>query len=47
METPSKVNLQILKEFNAAGLNFAFPTQTLYIDQQHNLDSKESLLANP
>ena len=36
METPSKVNLEILKDFNAAGLNFAFPTQTLYIDQSLN-----------
>ena len=27
--TPSEVNLEILKRFNAAGLDFAFPTQTL------------------
>lgn len=33
METPSKVNLEILEAFNSAGLSFAFPTQTVYIDQ--------------
>ena len=27
--TPSEVNLEILKRFNAAKLDFAFPTQTL------------------
>jgi len=27
--SPSEVNLEILKRFNAAGLEFAFPTQTL------------------
>ena len=27
--SPSEVNLEILKRFNAAGLDFAFPTQTL------------------
>ena len=26
---PSAVNLEALKRFNAAGLDFAFPTQTL------------------
>ncbi len=27
--SPSEVNLEVLKRFNAAGLDFAFPTQTL------------------
>ncbi|MBK12437.1 MAG: mechanosensitive ion channel protein MscL, partial [Crocinitomicaceae bacterium] len=27
--SPNEVNLEILKRFNAAGLDFAFPTQTL------------------
>jgi len=27
--SPGEVNLEILKRFNAAGLDFAFPTQTL------------------
>jgi MscS family membrane protein len=31
-ESMSKVNFEILKEFNDAGLNFAFPTQTVYAD---------------
>jgi len=29
-ETQSKINLQILKQFNENGLEFAFPTQTIY-----------------
>jgi len=33
--TQTRINLAILREFGAAGLEFAFPTQTLYtIDQQ-------------
>ncbi len=31
--TISNVNMEILKRFNAAGLEFAFPSQTLYIDK--------------
>lgn len=30
-ETISSVNLEILSDFNAAGLNFAFPTQTIHM----------------
>lgn len=30
LETQTKMNLSIYKEFNAAGLDFAYPTQTLY-----------------
>lgn len=30
--TPSEVNMKILTRFNEAGLNFAFPTQTIYIE---------------
>ncbi|HJV78387.1 MAG TPA: mechanosensitive ion channel family protein [Paludibacter sp.] len=33
METPSKVNTEILRAFNAAGLQFAYPTQTVYIEK--------------
>ncbi len=32
--TPGAVNLEILTRFNAAGLNFAFPTQTLLLHPQ-------------
>jgi MscS family membrane protein len=32
-EVRSKVNFEILKSFGQAGLNFAFPTQTLYIEK--------------
>ncbi|MDR2383252.1 MAG: mechanosensitive ion channel family protein [Prevotellaceae bacterium] len=32
-ESMSKVNFVILNEFNNAGLNFAFPTQTIYAHQ--------------
>ncbi|MDR0845574.1 MAG: mechanosensitive ion channel family protein [Tannerella sp.] len=31
-ETTSKVNFEILRTFNAAGLNFAFPSQTVYLE---------------
>lgn len=31
MNTPSQVNFEILRQFNAAGLSFAFPTQTIHI----------------
>lgn len=33
-KTQSDVNLEILEKFNAAGLNFAFPTQTVDIPSQ-------------
>lgn len=31
--TNSKVNFEILDSYNKAGLNFAFPSQTLYVDK--------------
>ena len=31
--TQTEVNLDILSRFNAAGLNFAFPSRTIYIDK--------------
>jgi MscS family membrane protein len=31
-ETISEVNLEVLRAFNAAGLDFAFPTQTVFIE---------------
>ena len=31
--TQTEVNLDILSQFNAAGLNFAFPTQTIYVEK--------------
>lgn len=34
METTSQVNLEILSRFNEAGLIFAFPTQTVYIEKE-------------
>lgn len=34
METPSRVNFYILKQFNDAGLNFAYPTQTVLLNNQ-------------
>ena len=30
LNAPSLINMEILKRFNAAGLEFAFPTQTIY-----------------
>mgnify|MGYP000859855708 FL=1 len=35
--TQTEVNLDILSQFNAAGLNFAFPTRTIYIDKGSDL----------
>jgi len=37
METPSQVNSEILRAFNEAGLQFAFPTQTIYIRNEDNI----------
>ena len=34
METQTEVNMEVLRLFNAAGLEFAFPTQTLYTINQ-------------
>jgi len=34
METPSQVNSEILRAFNEAGLQFAFPTQTIYMEKE-------------
>ncbi len=34
MEVKSNVNMEILRRFNKAGLDFAFPTQTLYIEKE-------------
>jgi len=33
MEIPSQVNFEILRSFNEAGLDFAFPTQTIYLEK--------------
>jgi len=33
METPSQVNTEILRTFNEAGLQFAYPTQTIYVEK--------------
>lgn len=35
--TPSLVNMQILKEFNENGLDFAFPTQTIHIEKEEEI----------
>lgn len=36
METQTEVNMEVLSRFNAAKLDFAFPTQTLYTIGQEN-----------
>jgi MscS family membrane protein len=36
-ESSSKVNFEILNNFNNAGLNFAFPTQTVYANVKNTL----------
>lgn len=35
-ETTSAVNFEILRSFNEAGLDFAFPTQTIYLENAGN-----------
>lgn len=41
MMIPSDVNIEILRAFNEAQLNFAFPTQTVYLEnQQTNITEK-------
>lgn len=42
MEFSERVNMQILKRFNAEGIDFAFPTQTLYLanDEKRQLALK-------
>lgn len=40
METPSEVNFEILKAFKTAGIQFAFPTQTVIVDQANESQSK-------
>ena len=35
METPSQVNTEILRAFNEAGLQFAYPTQTVYLEKEN------------
>lgn len=32
MDTQQRVNLEVLRRFNAEGVEFAFPTQTLYVE---------------
>ncbi len=34
METPSEVNFEILRSFTNAGLEFAYPTQTIYLEKE-------------
>jgi len=41
METPSEVNFEILRKFKAAGLQFAFPTQTILVENTNNAEPIE------
>ena len=43
LDVPSNMNLEILDAFNKAGLNFAFPTQTIYIQEDTASKIPESL----
>jgi MscS family membrane protein len=46
-ESISKVNFEILNNFNNAGLNFAFPTQTIYADvTTKQADNSKSAMPN-
>ena len=37
----SDVNMEVLTSFNKEGLNFAFPTQTLYVEKEKEELNKE------
>jgi len=39
-ESTSKVNFEILRRFNEEGLDFAFPSQTVYLENKDSKDSK-------
>jgi MscS family membrane protein len=40
LEFTERINLQIIEQFNAEGIDFAFPTQTVYVagDKKRPLD---------
>ncbi len=38
-ETASLINMEILKQFSNEGIEFAFPTQTVYIDKETDIKS--------
>ena len=40
MDTQQKVNLEVLRRFNAEGVEFAFPTQTLYVEKGSESDQE-------
>lgn len=39
-KTTSDVNMEILASFDAAGLNFAYPTRTIYIENNKEIEDK-------
>lgn len=41
LQVTSDMNMEILESFNKAGLNFAFPTQTIYVYQDESGGNKE------
>ncbi|MCD7971799.1 MAG: mechanosensitive ion channel family protein [Candidatus Azobacteroides sp.] len=45
-QTTSTVNFEILKRFKEAGLTFAFPSQTLYVENMQQPENKEANTAN-
>lgn len=40
-KTTSNVNMEVLSSFNNAGLNFAFPTQTIYLEKDKDSEEEE------
>jgi MscS family membrane protein len=44
--TISKVNFEILRKFNDAALDFAFPTQTIYLEKNDEVENKPENKAN-
>jgi len=41
IETPTLVNSEILRAFNKAGLQFAYPTQSIYLEKEREIVNKK------
>lgn len=41
MDTNQSINLEIVKRFEAAGIEFAYPTQTIFVDKEEEEEEEE------
>ena len=42
MDTQQRVNLEIYRQFSEAGIEFAYPTQTIFLDKQQEQQTKQA-----